>query len=302
MASLRMRASAAWIATCRDLLRFSPKNVHLPTDFWKLPGSDTTSSSSPRLHLRALGFCGIDDSINLEDLADISLDYPFVEWGVLFRSDKTGTPRYASNSMLESIRKFQRPLRLAGHLCGDRVVQVLNGDATFARHLYTCGFRRIQVNATSANGVDTSRLAEQVETLRKVIMETSGIEWIIQKNIETEPLWSGLSKVNPPPNMSVLNDASMGLGIAITKFEPPPSVHVAPKGCGYAGGIGPSNVTMILKAVSEAALERPVWIDMESSLRTKNKKEGDDDEESDIFDLDKCKECAAAAFLLMQGL
>ena len=140
--------------------------------------SPLLSSSSPRLHLRALGFCGIDDSINLEDLADISRDYPFVEWGVLFRSDKTGTPRYASNSMLESIRKFQRPLRLAGHLCGDRVVQVLNGDATFARHLYTCGFRRIQVNATSANGVDTSRLAEQVETLRKVIMETSGISFL----------------------------------------------------------------------------------------------------------------------------
>ena len=52
----------------------------------------------------------------------------------------------------------------------------------------------------------------------------------------------------------------------------------------------------ILRAVGEAALERPVWIDMESSLRTLQ------EDGSDVFDLGKCVECAAAALPLMRGL
>ena len=43
--------------------------------------------------LRALGFCGADDSVNPKLLGLFSNMYPFVEFGVLFRPDKEGTPR-----------------------------------------------------------------------------------------------------------------------------------------------------------------------------------------------------------------
>lgn len=152
------------------------------------------------------------------------------------------------------------------------------------------------VNATAANGVDTSRLAQQVPLLKRVILATPELEWIIQKNTETIPLWSGLCAQDPPPNMSVLNDASMGLGVAITTFEDPPSIHDAPRGCGYAGGIGPENVMQMLTAVAKVAQGTPVWIDMESSLRTVRSGEG-----VDIFDLEKCAAVAKQTLLLMRS-
>ena len=100
LASLRKRQSMAWITSCRDHLRSQPSNKQLPADFWHI--------AKNRLHLRALGFCGIDDSINLVDLIDVSRDYPFVEWGCLFHSAKTGTSRYASDGMLKQIQECKK--------------------------------------------------------------------------------------------------------------------------------------------------------------------------------------------------
>jgi hypothetical protein len=43
--------------------------------------------------LRYMGFCGVDDSVSSLALSLISEHYPWVEWGILFRSDKEGQPR-----------------------------------------------------------------------------------------------------------------------------------------------------------------------------------------------------------------
>ena len=68
-----------------------------------------------------------------------------------------------------------------------------------------------------------------------------------------------------------------------------------PRGCGYAGGIGPGNIDAILRAVADAVgPERDVWIDMESSLRTKTASSGANPGDcEDVFDLGKCEECIA---------
>ena len=59
--------------------------------------------ASSTAHLHALGFCGADDSVDPHLLLLISKAYPFVEWGVLFRPDKVGTPRYASDEWVERL-------------------------------------------------------------------------------------------------------------------------------------------------------------------------------------------------------
>jgi hypothetical protein len=45
---------------------------------------------------QALGFCGIDDSVPPEFAQMLSQRFPFIEWGMLFRPDLEGTPRYAT--------------------------------------------------------------------------------------------------------------------------------------------------------------------------------------------------------------
>ena len=124
----------------------------------------------------------------------------------------------------------------------------------------------MQVNATKANlvAVDPEKIADYVSNLRACMAAVPQVEWIIQRNDETAPIWTALSQ-DPPGNMSFLFDASCGLGVFSSDFPPPPSDPYIP--CGYAGGIGPRNITMVLDGVEVAAGGKPVWIDMESSLR-----------------------------------
>jgi hypothetical protein len=141
------------------------------------------------LPLRALGFCGCDDSVHAEILHMISASYPFVEWGVLFRPDKEGQPRYATMEWVEKElhpewRKGNGAMRLAAHLCGERVNEVLRGEGEFLTKLAELGFRRVQINATQVNGVDTEDLKGKAEVLRGLMGQFGFLEFIIQRSDE----------------------------------------------------------------------------------------------------------------------
>mmetsp|Transcript_29215 Transcript_29215/g.80266 ORF Transcript_29215/g.80266 Transcript_29215/m.80266 type:complete len:257 (-) Transcript_29215:72-842(-) len=229
--------------------------------------------------LRALGFCGADDSVDPRLLGLIAHAYPIVEFGVLFRPDKEGQPRYATAAWAEKFGRVVRAskIKAAAHLCGARVNQVLDGDSGFLSQLESWGFGRVQINATAVNGVDTSKLDEQAPNLLSLAEKLPTLEFILQKNEETAPLWEAILKIGIPKNMSMLVDESKGTGVAAKSWPSPPTGYEI----GYAGGIGPSNIDKVLSDVMEAANGRSIWIDMESSLRsTKNGK--------DVFDLDKC--------------
>jgi len=78
----------------------------------------------------------------------------------------------------------------------------------------------------------------------------------------------------------MLVDESKGEGILAKSWPTPPNEY----NIGYAGGIGPENLHSVLKDVIVAGNGKPIWIDMETRLRsTKNG--------SDVFDLDKCFKC-----------
>jgi hypothetical protein len=152
-------------------------------------------SSSNSLSLQVVGFCGADDSVDPRLLVAVSEQYPFVEWGVLFREDLQGQPRYASQEWLTDLSTVNKgsKLKLAGHLCGNYCEQVLAGDSTFVKQLYEKhGFRRVQINATAANNVDTSGFPEKVKLLRKAICDVPAMEFIVQKNDQTRELWEPL--------------------------------------------------------------------------------------------------------------
>jgi hypothetical protein len=145
------------------------------------------------------------------------------------------------------------------------------------------GFRRIQINATAVNGVDTSNLKGSVQTLLGVISKYHDLEFIIQKNDETRPLWEGIltSDSGVPNNVTMLVDESKGTGLLASAWPSPPSEY----DIGYAGGIGPKNIHKVLTDVLIAGNGRDIWIDMESSLRTIDK------DGNDVFDLGKCFKC-----------
>lgn len=255
--------------------------------------------------MRVIGFCGMDDSVSPDLLALVSSRYPWVEWGVLFRNDLEGTPRYPSRPWVDRLRTLTNisedgenvSIRLAGHLCGNRCQEVLDGDYSFVQELYSLGYRRVQVNATAANSVtvDQSRIDEYVQNIFTAMNSVPKMEFIIQCNDETKPIYSQLMAA-PTPNMSVLYDASCGKGVKVSTF-PDPMLHPTIR-CGYAGGIGPDCIADILTAVRAATAHVPaynkVWVDMESSLRTivveKNKADGSETRR-DVFSIDKVFAC-----------
>lgn len=259
--------------------------------------------------IRAIGYCGVDDSVAPELLKLISDRYDWVEWGVLFRTDLQGTARYPSPEWVdrlvalnETLPDGRLRLKLAGHLCGNRCQEVLDGDSTFVQHLYARGFRRVQINATAANSVevDQAKIAEYVRNIVASMHDSPKMEFIIQCNEETGPIYEGLL-ANPPSNMSILYDASCGKGVRVSSFASPEVYPTVP--CGYAGGIGPDCIADILHAVKDVVANcadqtTSVWVDMESSLRAivvEKSKADQSETRRDVFSIDKCFACILAA-------
>mmetsp|Transcript_23060 Transcript_23060/g.46137 ORF Transcript_23060/g.46137 Transcript_23060/m.46137 type:complete len:296 (+) Transcript_23060:75-962(+) len=278
-----------------------------------MPSTTTDDASSPKL--AALGFCGADDSVNHRHLILLGKSYPTIEWGILFRPDKEGQPRYATRQWVCRLAELLRqndvatappPIRLAAHLCGSHVNNLLSSSTdtscannidTFLTELYNWGFRRVQVNATAVNGVHTERLGEKA-TIQSFLRTTAAhlkLEFIVQKNKETLPLWNGLLEQEAlPENIVFLHDESKGTGKEASTWSTDPQfVTSSRKIVGYAGGIKPVNVGKVAQDTIKACQEsggKEFWIDMESGVRSKVISASGKEEE-DIFDLSKCYEC-----------
>lgn len=114
------------------------------------------------------------------------------------------------------------------------------------------------------------------------------MEWIFQLNDETRGIWNILSADGDVPgNMSVLFDASCGKGILTTDIQPPltnPDVM-----CGYAGGLSSETLPHVLNMIIEKCEGKPVWVDMESSLRVAISDKYFMDR--DVFSIDKAFAC-----------
>lgn len=250
------------------------------------------------LKLDAVGFCGVDDTTDPAEVIELSKEHPWIEWGVLFRSDKQGKPRYASRNFLQKLIRAQEesktsgstpvPLRLAGHLCGKECQSVLQGNVEVPQSLsLKFGFKRFQLNPTRVNGVDVPDLVACAPQLRRVLEGFPNLEFILQVNDETKDLFDELFNrgKRPPANLSVLFDPSAGLGaVPDVRPKPIPGVH-----CGFAGGLGPDTIDKELAAIGHACTEYDdsVWIDMETRIRTINAVG------NDIFDLEKCRQVVA---------
>lgn len=228
------------------------------------------------MNLRAIGFCGVDDSIDPQRLVDISQGHPNVEWGVLVRPGFEGKPRFPSAQWLGRLLAARQAapggpasVRLAAHLCGAALNAVLGGDSSLPESLATAGFGRLQLNATVINGaVVPPHGSEKLLAL----LPTVDVEWILQHNAETAPLWEPILDLRPaerPGRLSVLFDASAGRGESPAGGFPARDVRVP---SGFAGGIGPSNLESVLhQLLPSRGLFDPstsaIWVDMESSLR-----------------------------------
>jgi len=227
----------------------------------------------------------------------------------------------------EEIDRRQRtgkfaPIHFAAHLGGEYCVDVLKGDTSLVRTLWEdYGFLRIHLCPTRAHGVNSSQLKKYLHSLRSVVVALPQVEFVLPVSRETRALTLQLMN-DCQPNLAFFydaedatndpagtpgaassgtvavkgNSAPSSSGATVSSPSSPsrrpapcphPGIH-----CGYGGHLTVDNLAEELRRIAKAVDTpgRPVWIDLESGLRTP--RNGRPDE----FDLCKALACIRTVF------
>lgn len=193
-----------------------------------------------------LTLTGFDHTVTTEELDGLRplLSYSFLELGILF-SHRDGRARYPDYATRRRIASLNDDLPMAAHLCGALSRSVQAGDEPgFLEQDELRRYARIQINGYSPQN-DAS--------LNRVLAAHPDKEFILQVAGSELPVLAAL------PNVSVLLDASGGLGI---RRESWPEI---PKGVkfGCAGGLRPETLPGDLRGLPPGCQ----WADLETGLR-----------------------------------
>lgn len=220
--------------------------------------------------LTGVTITGADDTTSLLDLVALSHEFPFVEWGFLLgRGIGPGTaigdglPRFPSHAWLRAFASLADPeprVRYALHFCGGFVASAIRGEDPAGSgdlHLFTQhSAARIQLNFRGREQhVDVPALAAWMKSRphQKVILQLGGtIGGAVFEHMRQYV-----------PGVQGLFDRSGGRGTVPGAWPTPKSVA----SYGYAGGLGPKNLSVEWPLISAAAGDRRVWIDMETGVR-----------------------------------
>lgn len=224
---------------------------------------------------------GADDSIQPRDLLTLQQEFPFVEWGILLSRTSQGQTRFPSFDWLLTLRHFKQAegnsLALSAHLCGAWVREILFGKHEFIQELTPSVwnmFDRVQINTHAQRHSYNEQAIGLLNTL-------GNKEFIFQyDNVNTElPKLAREYEVNH----SALFDLSHGIGKLPLAW---PDLLSGTK-CGYAGGLSPDNLKQQIERIEGKAGDTPIWIDMETHVRSNN------DEQFDLAKVRQCLEIAS---------
>ena len=233
---------------------------------------------------------GADDSVDPEQLVTLSEKYPFVEWGILVSKTSSGKARFPSENWLSRLAVVygEKRMKLSAHICGRWVREILMGSTAPIDSLdpWMPIFHRIQIN-THAELMQ--KQPNEFIDLVKTYFHDKGKQTIIQwDNVNGHELLYMLCQqdINAVP----LFDMSHGAGILPAKWPhrlAKPNSCWEPFYCGYAGGLGPEHIQEKIQDISHVVdgdnfsaigKDVPVWLDMETKVRSNN---------DSIFDLEK---------------
>jgi hypothetical protein len=233
------------------------------------------------MRLRKVTFTGADDNIEPMDLALISDEYEWVEWGILFSENKQGRfNRYPGKNWLKKLyatAKFfreerKRAMPLSAHLCGSYAKDIVTCQECFPPYDLSI-FQRIQINGSSyfLDKINAFGLSDKLPGIQVILQ----LKFPFNHNrindyiVRAEEL---LQRDISQHTLCILHDASGGKGV-LTKTWPQADPRMF---CGYSGGLNPDNIEEELGKIEQVAKNCNIWIDMETGVRTDDK-----------FDLDK---------------
>jgi hypothetical protein len=230
------------------------------------------------MKLKLVTLTGADDRTDVADMVELSKQFPYVEWAILFSQSKAGVSRYPSLDWLKKSLPYFNQMNMSAHLCGKWVDDANQGRITFLDDKgMSDAFGRIQMNQAKGR-------------LWKVLKcETDFWDCAFDKPII---LGGPYQKLNIPTDafmlhgVSPLFDCSGGMGILASEWPAPAlDEYGKPLFCGYAGGLGPDNIEEELAKIEAVVGDAEIWVDMESKIRNSR----------DEFDLEKCEQVLTRA-------
>lgn len=218
---------------------------------------------------------GADDNTPISELRKLTDEFEFVEWGILIGTQKQ-LSRFPSLDWIYELveergRKGAR-MWLSLHVCGQPLRDIAAGNSPFQRELnfLFTAFDRVQLNWHGERQGNIS------ENILKAFCNSCP-EWdpqIIFQNdgVNTNDIWQPCSRRFI---CSYLFDQSHGAGVVPDEW-PQCSNELT---CGYAGGLGPHNLSTELPKIFVAnKYNTDIWIDAETHVRTNN-----------VLDMDKVR-------------
>lgn len=206
--------------------------------------------------------CGMDDQTDIKQLEDLKKKYPFVEWGVLFSTNRRGKARYPSISWIEEFLNSETG-NVSAHFCGSYPRDILEvGNIEEILNLSN-KFDSIQLNYNlefRKNKWKKDNLILALETSKKLNKDI-----ILQFNEFNKP-YIDYELIYSYDNIRFLNDSSGGNGKVIKELTSPVSNIYT----GYAGGINLDNIDLIVNNITSFDNQDTVWIDLESGARIDN--------------------------------
>ena len=258
------------------------------------------------MKIKYVTLTGADNNTDIRDMIDLSLKYPFVEWGILFSQSKSGVPRYPTDEWVEELAEAAIQavcehgacVNMSAHLCGKWVDDAFRtGRITFLnRELMDESFDRVQLNCYKEKlkkAFESDLLWEAIDLAHRPVILGGNYTPEIKQMVDGTFLLH--REIYP------LFDASGGHGNLPQKWPEPFLCEAQDDDrapvifCGYAGGLGPENITEEIDLIAEAVGEGRgisadgmtddinIWIDMETKLRS-----------MDDFDLEKCEQVLKA--------
>lgn len=215
------------------------------------------------MKIKTVTITGADNNTDINEMLEISNQYPFVEWGILFSPKRIGEERYPDMSWVFELCKtfiVNPTIQLSAHLCGGYTREMLTGKDDLIRNnleKYLGAFSRRQLNFNS------SKDAVNLQGFFQLLEEQSEGHFILQQNNANFTICHDVRNRNIK-NIDFLYDSSGGRGTVASQWKKPFDGFFT----GYAGGLSPDNLEYELKKIQEVCGDAEIWIDTESHVRT----------------------------------
>jgi|GEM_PF-4232279 len=221
------------------------------------------------MDLQHITISGIDDTVPIDKVLELAEKYPKMEIGILLSRDEMGRlPRYPSLTYIMKLCQHSDTLKLSAHICRGWMIDLLKKQVSIwpdLRHIWD-HFSRVQFNYytyfTRGDIFPASysgKARQMVESIAHPCFANK--ELIFPYSMYSKRFLDEFLVIDPA-RMSIFYDDSAGIGKELTEVLPPY------KNCkqGYAGSLGPSNLSDILNKIKDVAGETPVWADSETQL------------------------------------